>query len=163
MRVGITGHQTLEGDDVWDWVGIELCKEVHKLGLPIMGVTLLAPGVDQLFATVILGCGGNLQVIVPFYGYRKVLSEKEQLAYDNLMAAASQVISLEGLESDDASYMQAGMQLVDSVELLLAVWDGLPAQGLGGTADVFHYAEYCRLPIVHLNPVSQQIHRISGA
>jgi hypothetical protein len=32
-------------------------------------------------------------------------------------------------------------------EVLIAVWDGLPARGLGGTADVVAYAKQCGRPV----------------
>jgi hypothetical protein len=36
--------------------------------------------------------------------------------------------------------MEGGKVVVDRAEVLIAVWDGLPARGLGGTADVVAYA-----------------------
>ncbi len=37
--------------------------------------------------------------------------------------------------------MAAGRAVADRSDLLLAVWDGAPAAGLGGTADIVRYAE----------------------
>ena len=36
--------------------------------------------------------------------------------------------------------MAAGKSIVDSCEMLIAIWDGKPARGLGGTGDVVRYA-----------------------
>jgi hypothetical protein len=36
--------------------------------------------------------------------------------------------------------MAAGRSVADRSDLLLAVWDGAPAAGFGGTADVIRYA-----------------------
>jgi hypothetical protein len=38
--------------------------------------------------------------------------------------------------------MTAGRTVADRCDLLLAVWDGQPAAGLGGTADVVSHATY---------------------
>ncbi|MFJ8953478.1 hypothetical protein ACIRO1_25525 [Streptomyces sp. NPDC102381] len=37
--------------------------------------------------------------------------------------------------------MAAGKEVVDQSDVLLAVWDGKPAGGKGGTADVVAYAQ----------------------
>jgi hypothetical protein len=42
--------------------------------------------------------------------------------------------------------MRAGEKVVDLSDTLLAVWDGLPAKGYGGTADVVTYARATAVP-----------------
>jgi hypothetical protein len=37
--------------------------------------------------------------------------------------------------------------VVEASELLVAVWDGEPARGLGGTADVVAYAREGAIPV----------------
>lgn len=43
-------------------------------------------------------------------------------------------------ESGQAAYMAASEELVARSDLMVAVWDGAPAAGHGGTADVVAYA-----------------------
>ncbi|MEO5877101.1 MAG: hypothetical protein ABIQ26_19070, partial [Streptosporangiaceae bacterium] len=43
-------------------------------------------------------------------------------------------------EPTDEAYLVAGHRVVKRSDLLLAVWDGRPAGGLGGTADIVAYA-----------------------
>ena len=45
-------------------------------------------------------------------------------------------------------------------ELLLAVWDGLPAKGLGGTADIVTYATQQRKEVIHLDPCKRLVTRL---
>jgi hypothetical protein len=48
---------------------------------------------------------------------------------------------------------QAGSEiLVGLVDELIAVWDGQPARGFGGTADVVAYAERTGVPVRILWP-----------
>jgi len=44
------------------------------------------------------------------------------------------------IESTPESHMVASRLIVDAADELYAVWDGLPARGYGGTADVVAYA-----------------------
>lgn len=43
-------------------------------------------------------------------------------------------------EPSDDAYLAAGQEVVDLTDTILAVWDGQPARGVGGTADVVRYA-----------------------
>ena len=40
----------------------------------------------------------------------------------------------------EAAYLRAGRDVVDRSDLLIALWDGRPAHGVGGTADIVAYA-----------------------
>jgi hypothetical protein len=54
--------------------------------------------------------------------------------------------------SDSAAHMAGSEILVDLAEELFAVWDGEPAWGYGGTADVVSYAERNGVPVRVLWP-----------
>ncbi|MER5913805.1 hypothetical protein ABT124_25810, partial [Streptomyces sp. NPDC001982] len=53
---------------------------------------------------------------------------------------------LPGLKAG-ASSEEPGELLVDQADELLAVWDGQPARGFGGTADVVAYAHRQGVPV----------------
>jgi hypothetical protein len=67
--------------------------------------------------------------------------------YDDLISAASNVERLPFVESTEEAHMAAGQALVDRSELVLAVWDGAPARGFGGTADIVAYAHQRGVPV----------------
>ena len=48
--------------------------------------------------------------------------------------------------------MDAGKVVVDRSSVLLAVWDGQPSRGLGGTADVVAYARQRGVPVTVIWP-----------
>jgi len=158
MRIGITGHQRLKDPTLWSWVRQEFDHVLSSIDLPVIGSTSLAVGADQLFADAILEHGGSLEVIVPFVNYEFTFSEgHDRQEYLRLLASASDQMVLEQFGSDEEAYLAAGQCVVDRVNLLLAVWDGRPAAGLGGTADVVSYALQQGKKLIHLNPVTLEI------
>ena len=154
MKIGITGHQKIEDPKNWNWVKLEFNKIFAQSPKPFTGVTSLAIGADQLFAETALEYGGSLTVIIPFNGYEFKFSEGEdRQKYHCILDKATTVNILPRMASDEESYFEAGKKVVDLVDFLVAVWDGKPSRGLGGTADVVKYAKQCHKKIVHLNPI----------
>jgi hypothetical protein len=163
MRIGITGHQRLGRPADWDWVRGELAAFLSSDAGPLVGVSSLAIGADQIFADLVLRQGGTLEVVIPFRGYaEKFTAEGDLREYERLLRAASVVKTLRGGGYDEEAYMEAGRAVVNSSDLLVTVWDGRPAAGLGGTADVVEYAARRKKKILHLNPLTQTIESIQG-
>lgn len=153
MKVGITGHQRLADPSGWSWVKSHLDAILGQCPPPLTGISSLAIGADQLFADLILRRGGTLQAVIPFSGYESKFAEGSgRQEYDRLLGLASKVEILPKMGSDEEAYFAAGKRLVDLSDLLLAVWDGRPAAGLGGTADVVRYALNEMKTVVHINP-----------
>ncbi|MGA3159798.1 MAG: hypothetical protein ABSC77_01175 [Terracidiphilus sp.] len=48
------------------------------------------------------------------------------------------------------AYAQAGRYVVDHCDVLIAVWDGKPARGRGGTAKIVQYAQEQNRPIIRV-------------
>ena len=57
-----------------------------------------------------------------------------------MLTRAAAVHQLPFVESTSESHMAASKFMVDEADELYAVWDGKPARGYGGTADVVAYA-----------------------
>jgi hypothetical protein len=131
-------------------------RETLRLYVPnLVGVTMLGPGADQLFARVVLELGGILHVVQPTVGmqYRDGFEDDAaQLGYDELYSQASHVQVLEHTESNEQAHMDAGKVVVDRSSVLVAVWDGQPSRGLGGTADVVTYARERGAPVTVIWP-----------
>jgi hypothetical protein len=102
----------------------------------LIGVSCIADGPDALFADAVLDRGGQLEVIVPAEEYRAGLPAEHHPTYDRLLVAASAVRRLPYRESTPESHMAASELMLEQADELYAVWDGLPARGYGGTADV---------------------------
>ena len=160
MRIGISGHQRLRDPDGWDWVRQEMKNCLTSTSGPIVGITSLAIGADALFAQMVLELGGSLTVIVPFVDYeKKFATEAARQEYGDLLSRAATVEVLQRKGPDDEAYYAAGKRVADLSELLVVVWDGKPAAGLGGTADIAEYARVSGKKVVHLNPETKTVTR----
>ncbi|HYP52057.1 MAG TPA: hypothetical protein VEQ42_00870 [Pyrinomonadaceae bacterium] len=160
MRVGISGHQRLRDPGGWEWVRGRMRDCLASLPPPVVGLTSLAVGADTLFAELVLELGGALEVIVPFAGYEGGFeSEGDRREYRRLFGAAARVEVLGGNATDEEGYYAAGKRIADLSDLLVLVWDGKPAAGLGGTGDIAEYARRTHKPFLHLNPETRTVTR----
>lgn len=158
MRVGITGHQRLDNPADWQWVEGEIRNVLDHLHGHFIGITSLAIGADQLFARLVLQHGGQVEVIVPFDDYERTFAdEPTRSAYRDLLHAAGRRDVLKKSGSDEEAFFAAGKLLVDRSDLVIAVWNGKRAAGLGGTADIVHYARDRGKGVIHLNPGSRTV------
>jgi hypothetical protein len=141
--VGVTGHQDLPSSAL---AGIEVgVREVLRTVLPpLRVVTSLAVGADQLVATEALRLGGSVDAIIPSQDYESSFTQSDtRLTFQTLLQQASSIATLDFTTASEIAYWEAGKAVVNQCDILLAVWDGQPARGLGGTADVVRYAERC--------------------
>lgn len=151
MHVGITGHQRLPDDTAWKWVEETIRAELSKAQRPLVGVTSLAIGADQLFARLVVELGGSIYAVLPFADIERSFGPEHIASYRDLVQTATvEVLNVPGTDED--AYLAAGHRVVDLSDTLLAVWDGTPAKGKGGTADIVSYAKRRTVPIVQINP-----------
>ncbi|MBD0738189.1 hypothetical protein [Streptomyces sp. CBMA29] len=141
MRVGITGHRGLTGQSA-SLVKAAILDTVTTFPAEeLIGVSCIADGPDAWFAEAILEHGGHLEVVIPSEDYRDALPEWHHLTYDALLNRASEVHATGLAHSNSQAHMTGSEILVGLVDQVIAVWDGQPARGYGGTADVVRYAE----------------------
>jgi hypothetical protein len=142
VRFGVTGHQILPAAIVER--AVAHWRQVLPTGPQLCGVSNLAEGADQLFAAHVLAAGGELEAIVPCQGYAGALATDDGRAeFERLRAAARTVVTLPYPVPSEEAFLAAGQAMVDRCDHLFAIWDGRPARGLGGTADIVRYAESC--------------------
>lgn len=149
-RLAITGHRGLSAELEAE-VDRMIRAEVARDG-DVVGVSCVADGADAVFAQAVLDAGGALVAVLPASRYRETLPEDYRPVYDGLLARAAKVVQLEFVTPDPHAYMEAGKRMVDESDALLAVWDGLPGRGPGGTADVVAYARSKGVPVTVLWP-----------
>jgi len=146
-RIGITGHANLT--ETTEKIVYQSLRDVlrHHPPSSLVGVSCLARGADQLFAQAVLDLGGLLDVILPAPDYRTKIKPDNLAHYDALLASAGSVHVMPFDTSRRESYLAASQHLLSGVDEILAVWDGGPSGGLGGTADVVSAARERGLPI----------------
>jgi hypothetical protein len=171
VYVGITGHRSLPDAAMWAWVGREVDAVLTALAPPrgaalaesgLIGVTGLAAGADTVFARAVLAHGGTLHVVLAFPGFERSLEPDARDEYARLLALAETVETLPAGGTDDDAYLAEGRRVVVLSELLVAVWDGEPAHGVGGTGDVVEFALADGTPVVHVDPFHERVTRLGG-
>jgi hypothetical protein len=153
----------------------------HEPGIPpevkLRMISPLARGADRLAALAALEVGYQLYVPMPFAQaeYEKdftgsevklpdevVLSAADDLAeFRRLRAAASARLEIDGDRhanpelADDSlsaySYEAVGRFVVRHSDVLIAVWDGKPSNGRGGTAEIVYHAAATGIPVWWIN------------
>ncbi|MFC5822730.1 hypothetical protein [Nonomuraea insulae] len=145
-RIAVSGHRGLPPQSVA--LVDQAIREALTDYLPaISGLSCLADGADQIFAQAVLDLGGELEVVVPAKEYRDGLPSECHAAYDELSSRAVRTHRLDFVASTSESHMTASTRMISDADVLFAVWDGQPARGYGGTADVVGEARRREVPV----------------
>ena len=158
-HIGVTGHQRLEDPAAWAWVGETVGRELDAASKPLVIVTSLAIGADQLVARLGVSRGATLHAVLPFAGIERTFAAEDLLEYRRLASHASvEILRTPGADED--AYLAAGRRVVELSDVMIAVWDAKPAKGKGGTADIVAFAVASGVPVVHINPIERRVTRL---
>ncbi len=154
-RVAVSGHRDLPGGTMY-LVDKAIRAALSESPANVTGLSCLADGADQIFARAVLDLGGEIEAVVPAQKYRDELPGHAHAEYDRLLARAVAVHRLPFTESTAEAHMAASGFMINKSDELYAVWDGQPARGYGGTADVVAYARKRDMPILVIWPAGAQ-------
>jgi hypothetical protein len=137
--------QSLRGEAAGEWIVL----------------SSVAVGGDQLFIEQARKVGFSWHAILPLprAEFAKDFSAAEWSGVEALLAQAEhvRVITENGTRED--AYLDCGMETVNGADVLLALWDGQPARGKGGTADVVEYALSLGKAVVIIDPQTLQVRK----
>ncbi|WP_147138922.1 hypothetical protein [Stackebrandtia albiflava] len=152
-RIAVTGHRDLD-DTTAGVIRAAFDARIAELTVEgrVVGVSCLADGADALFAAAVLDAGGDLVAVIPAEKYRDGLPAAYRPEYDRLLGAALDVIRLDHVEVTARAYTDAGLASLVGADELIAVWDGRPAAGSGGSADVVAQAREQGVPVTVIWP-----------
>jgi len=161
LNIGVTGHRLnrisqRQLDQLAPQVQQFLAQIAVAARTPALGlVSGLAEGADRHLARLALDAGYALHAVLPFaretYAH-DFSGSASRTQFNELLARAGRVTELPGRPGFSAqAYRRAGHALLDEADVLLAVWDGQPAQGAGGTAEVVNEACRRRMPVIHVS------------
>ncbi|UBU11583.1 hypothetical protein [Nonomuraea gerenzanensis] len=152
MRIGVTGHMNLTPEAA-RLVSDALRAHLASLGGDLVGVSCIARGADSLFAEAVLAAGGDLEVVLPSRDYREAKVKPDHAEqFDRLMTAAATVRLMDFDHANREAYEAANNAVLDTIDELVAVWDGQPGTGKGGTAEVVADARERGLPVTIVWP-----------
>jgi hypothetical protein len=157
MKIGVTGHRRLPDPAAWAWVERAIEAALEPVSPPLVGVTSLAAGADQIFARVVARRGGSIHAVLPFPDYERTMVGEELSHYRDLLSLAAAVETLDIGGADEDGYLAAGERVVRLSDRIFAIWDGEPARGKGGTGDIVVYAVNLGVPVVHINPIARSV------
>ncbi len=154
MKVGITGHQHLGPPETEQWVAAQIENAFIHNNVD-HGFTSLAIGADQIFARILKQRGLPYTAVIPCRDYEQTFQTPEHLDhYRELLQNAVNAMVLNFDRPEETAFFAAGKRVVELADFMIAVWNGLPPKGLGGTADVVQYARKMKRRVIHLNPHS---------
>lgn len=154
ITVGVTAHRDLSQLDQ-EALRTEVRAFLSRLqsdnpDLPMKMLNPLAEGGDRLVAEVALELGVNLVVPLPMpaHEYEAEFANADSVAHFRSLVDRSKVVQLPPVEADSGltlrelrkrQYAQLGVFISSHSQVLLALWDGLHSDKLGGTASVVHF------------------------
>ncbi|HEY2298849.1 MAG TPA: hypothetical protein VGH43_14035 [Jatrophihabitans sp.] len=160
LRIGATGHRWLDPTDqvLVDTVrtaldGLRSACTVSSTPTTDVGLTVissLAEGADRIIAEVALSMGAVLEVVLPLAVEDFVTDfadDASRLRFKQLLAQAESVTTVPGNPARPDAYADSGEMVVQRCDALLALWDGRPSRGKGGTAEVVDTAGGAAKPV----------------
>lgn len=118
-------------------------------------VSALAEGSDRIVAERAIGAGYELACPLPFareeYA-RDFADEASRLQFANLLERAKSVTELHGWRAaPDIAYEFAGRVMLSQSDVVIAIWNGEPAGGQGGTGQMVREAIALGIPVIWVN------------
>ncbi|HEX8777604.1 MAG TPA: hypothetical protein VF738_05750, partial [Rhodanobacter sp.] len=157
MVIGVTSHRNLAAGEI-EPIRQRVRSFFARLrreypGLPLLLLSALAEGGDQLVAQEALAAGARLLAPLPLPRelYEDDFIDPAARAGFDALCARAEVVELP-LHADqplhevgspgtarDRRYAQAGVYIASHCHILLAIWDGKPSHRIGGTAQIVGY------------------------
>jgi hypothetical protein len=155
IKIGIVGHRFFVTHQVGAFVS-QQCKlileRIQVNNRRVTALSAIAEGADSLFAGAALSLKIPLEIVRPFDKYiSDFLSEDSRSIYLELRKAALRETRLPYLARSEEAYFAAMTHIVSNSDLLVAVWDGTPSNGRGGTAQAVKLAIESYQNWIHVN------------
>ncbi len=153
VAVGVSGHRDLiDLEAVSNAVDEALGEILTAYGdNPLQVISPLVEGADRVVAWRAMA-NYSVHLVVPLplemsdymLDFKSISSKAE---FITLLEQADQIIELPAEDTREACYLAAGMYTLDHSDVLIAVWDGAPARGIGGTAEIVAEARRRGMPM----------------
>ena len=126
-----------------------------------VALSSVAVGGDQVFVEQARSLGLSWHAILPLprTDFAADFATTDWTAVEKMLGAAEHVRVITENGSREDAYLDCGMETVNGCDVLLALWDGQPARGKGGTADVVEYALALGKPVIVIDAVTLAVRR----
>lgn len=157
LVIGWTGHRNLENaDDVEEALNIvigTLLKAQRAKGdenAMVSGYGSLAIGADLLVTKILQERGVLYDLVLP-----TTTDKSDEI--DMMIQSARSETRVESMIERNLEYRQLANEIADKCDMLIAVWDGYPARGPGGTAEVVDFTRSRGKPVVVISPANGSV------
>jgi hypothetical protein len=162
--VGFSGHrQLVDPAGVSQAIATVLAQLREEQHGEWIGLSSVAIGSDHRFVDQVLAADMSWHAILPLprAEFQKDFNPDDWADVEQMLTQAehTRVISENGSRED--AYLDCGMETVNGCDVLLALWDGQPARGKGGTADVIGYAESLGKPVIVIDATTLAVRRLN--
>ncbi|GAA5140597.1 hypothetical protein GCM10023213_23420 [Prosthecobacter algae] len=167
--IGFTGHRTGYDEALIRPALKAVLEDLQKRAAAIGGeadlYTSVAEGADTLCVQVARGLGMAVHLLLPLPQdeFAKDFSSppawersRQQIELALQKPGSDSMRVLPGEMKRPDCYFDQGIRILEGVDVLVAVWDGLPEQGLGGTAQVIVHAKNLGMPVILIHSKTGQ-------
>jgi hypothetical protein len=148
--IGVVGHRNIVEESKQDarnhFEKIVKSYKAKYPNTPILVVTSLAEGADQLIADVAINVEGVfLGVLIPMEIDKYLETFSNDSAREEFNRFCSKAIFVRDtstdivFENDFDAYRNNTRELSNNADLLIALWDGIASNQVGGTSDTLYY------------------------
>lgn len=178
ISIGVSGHRHIDikNENLQKKLRDAL-KQIINDADEVKLISPLAEGSDRLFIDIAFEIVPmkikNLTIPMPFEKDRYMKDFKKQSSrdkfeyyFDKSNFKNSEKLSIDSFstlagKNDDESYLNVGKCVVDKSDILVALWDGKKANGIGGTGDIVKYAEEEGKAILYINTETLAVKKIN--
>ncbi len=175
IHIGVTGHRKNINEELIsektryilkkldNYLNCKLCKTPYYFTV----ISPLAEGADCIVADEVLKWKksvkkekNRLDVILPLpeQEYIKDFTTKESRnKFYRLIAHSNSKKTLKNCKSREEAYEYTGHYTVNNCDFLIAIWNGKPAVGKGGTAEIIDYAKRTNKHLFWINSITGKI------
>ena len=160
--VGFTGHRHLaDPTGAAGAIRVSLESLRREMSGEWIALSSIARGSDQLFVqqTQALGLSWHAILPLPRAEFAEDFAPAEWAAVEETLATADHLRIIDESGDRKDSYLDCGIETVNGADVLLAVWDGDPARGKGGTAEVVQYALSIGKPVMIIDADTHEVRR----
>ena len=188
LRVGVTGHRKFDNVDpaaletavdrvlgdvetmVNEVAAGPVARNLYRDDKPVLClISPLAEGADRLVARL-AAVKRKWRLIAPLpFAQAEYENDfpRSVREFCELLAVAEQpgqpggIIELDGYRSaEKAAYLQVGRFVLRHSDVVIAIWNGKPASGEGGTGQIVAEARERGIPVVHIDPAAPRAVRL---